>query len=83
MSTTLPPFLATAMAAVAADKHAPEAEVVELLRAARPFDAEARAGLLAELLTAREESRHGREQREQHDVDRPGHGLATGNVLGE
>jgi RHH-type proline utilization regulon transcriptional repressor/proline dehydrogenase/delta 1-pyrroline-5-carboxylate dehydrogenase len=50
MSATLPPFLATAMAAVDARKRAPEAAVVERLRAALPFDAEAQAAIETEAL---------------------------------
>jgi RHH-type transcriptional regulator, proline utilization regulon repressor / proline dehydrogenase / delta 1-pyrroline-5-carboxylate dehydrogenase len=50
MSAPLPPSLATATAAVAAHKHAPEAAVVERLRAALPFDAEAHAAIEAEAL---------------------------------
>jgi RHH-type proline utilization regulon transcriptional repressor/proline dehydrogenase/delta 1-pyrroline-5-carboxylate dehydrogenase len=50
MSATLPPFLATAMAAVAARKRAPEAAVVERLRVALPFDAGAHAAIETEAL---------------------------------
>ncbi len=50
MSAPLPPFLASATAAVAAHKHAPEAAVVERLRAALPFDAEDHAAIETEAL---------------------------------
>lgn len=50
MSAPLPPSLAVATAAVAAHKHAPEAAVVERLRAALPFDAEAHAAIETEAL---------------------------------
>ena len=50
MSVPLPPSLATATAAVAALKHAPEAAVVERLRAALPFDAEGHAAVEVEAL---------------------------------
>jgi len=50
MGGPIPPSLATATAAVAAHKHAPEAAVVERLRAALPFDAEAHATIETEAL---------------------------------
>ncbi len=50
MSAPHPPYLATAIAAVAAHKHAPEAAVVERLRAALPFDAEGHAAIETEAL---------------------------------
>jgi len=50
MGGPIPPSLATATAAVAAHKHAPEAAVVERLRAALPFDAEAHAAIETEAL---------------------------------
>jgi len=50
MSAPLPRSLATATAAVAAQKLAPEGAVVERLRAALPFDAEAHAAIETEAL---------------------------------
>jgi len=50
MSDPVPAILTAATAAVAAHKHAPEAAVVERLRAALPFDADAHAAIETEAL---------------------------------